>query len=219
MMHSSAHGPLAAHDEILEPPIGSMLELLARRAADHGERQAFRFLPERGADEITLTFAELDYRNARPSRPAAATRRAERSRRSAVSPRPRFRRRLLRLPGRGIVAVPMMPPRRARRRDSSAEDHRRLRPALALTSSWASAARPDLMARVARRSHLVTVDRRRGLPRPATALPVPGRGDIALLQYTSGSTSTPKGVMVSHGNLLANMEMIRRVMRQTPQSD
>ncbi|MCA9160054.1 MAG: AMP-binding protein, partial [Planctomycetales bacterium] len=32
---------------------------------------------------------------------------------------------------------------------------------------------------------------------------------IALLQYTSGSTASPKGVRVSHGNLLANMEMIR----------
>ncbi len=33
---------------------------------------------------------------------------------------------------------------------------------------------------------------------------------LAFLQYTSGSTSTPKGVMVSHGNLMHNLEMIRR---------
>ncbi len=33
---------------------------------------------------------------------------------------------------------------------------------------------------------------------------------LGLLQYTSGSTSEPRGVMVSHGNLLANLEAIRR---------
>ena len=33
--------------------------------------------------------------------------------------------------------------------------------------------------------------------------------DIAFLQYTSGSTSTPRGVMVSHANVLSNLEAIR----------
>jgi acyl-CoA synthetase (AMP-forming)/AMP-acid ligase II len=33
---------------------------------------------------------------------------------------------------------------------------------------------------------------------------------LAFLQYTSGSTSEPKGVMLSHGNLIHNLEAIRR---------
>jgi acyl-CoA synthetase (AMP-forming)/AMP-acid ligase II len=40
--------------------------------------------------------------------------------------------------------------------------------------------------------------------------------DTAFLQYSSGSTSEPKGVMVTHANLAANQEAIRSAMK-TPQ--
>ncbi|MGZ4110982.1 MAG: fatty acyl-AMP ligase [Tumebacillaceae bacterium] len=42
--------------------------------------------------------------------------------------------------------------------------------------------------------------------------------ELAFLQYTSGSTGTPKGVMVSHQNLLHNMEYIRQKSSCTTES-
>lgn len=40
------------------------------------------------------------------------------------------------------------------------------------------------------------------------SLPMPGPDTLALLQYTSGLTSSPKGVMLSQANLIANSGMI-----------
>ncbi|MFJ8495450.1 fatty acyl-AMP ligase [Streptomyces sp. NPDC094038] len=41
-------------------------------------------------------------------------------------------------------------------------------------------------------------------------------GTVALLQYTSGSTGSPKGVMVRHGNLLANVDAMVRSLGAQP---
>ena len=43
----------------------------------------------------------------------------------------------------------------------------------------------------------------------------PDAGTVAFLQYTSGSTSSPKGVMVTHGNLRANVTAIAEAFGHT----
>jgi acyl-CoA synthetase (AMP-forming)/AMP-acid ligase II len=40
--------------------------------------------------------------------------------------------------------------------------------------------------------------------------------DLALLQYSSGSSGAPRGVMVSHANLMANEAMINEAFEHTP---
>lgn len=43
----------------------------------------------------------------------------------------------------------------------------------------------------------------------------PGGSDLAVLQYTSGSTGMPKGVMLTHGNLIQNCALITRGFETT----
>ncbi len=55
---------------------------------------------------------------------------------------------------------------------------------------------------------------------PTARRPIPSApaDKLAYLQYTSGSTSAPKGVMIRHGNILHNVEAIRRQAHMTARS-
>ncbi len=49
-------------------------------------------------------------------------------------------------------------------------------------------------------------------------VPAIDKDTLAFLQYTSGSTGAPKGVMVSHGNLLHNLALINQSFEASPHS-
>ena len=50
--------------------------------------------------------------------------------------------------------------------------------------------------------------------KPEYQQPVITKDDIAMLQYTSGTTSTPKGVMITHGNIMHNQQQIKEQITQ-----
>jgi acyl-CoA synthetase (AMP-forming)/AMP-acid ligase II len=109
----------------------------------------------------------------------------------------------------GVAAVPMMPPRRNANHDASAAIIADCAPRLALSPASDPDPRGLLRERLAARGirHLPVALACR--PNQAGELRSNPTG-LAFLQYTSGSTSAPKGVMVSHRNLLANLEMMRQ---------
>jgi long-chain acyl-CoA synthetase len=49
-------------------------------------------------------------------------------------------------------------------------------------------------------------------PDPTAQLPRPGPDDLALIQFTGGTTGVPKGAMLTHGNLTAAMSMFNAWM-------
>jgi acyl-CoA synthetase (AMP-forming)/AMP-acid ligase II len=114
----------------------------------------------------------------------------------------------------GAVAVPVPPPsasRAAAQRTAAVVKDAAV--SLALTES-AYAAELSQTLSLAGYGDLECLAVDTGLPAPGESAPAPrlGPDSLALLQYTSGSTAAPRGVMVTHGNLLATMTAVRRAL-------
>ena len=197
----------------------SLGDVLDKNAVEYGADAAFTFLSENGQPDQSLTFAEL---STRASEVASAL--------IDRGSRPGDRAVLLFPPGldfvigflgcvvAGVIAVPMLPPRRINNRDSSHNILTDCKPRFALTNRALESRGRIKDHFVAGSLEWLVVDDSVGLARSIPPEFRPRQQDLALLQYTSGSTSSPKGVMVSHANLLSNLAMIRTALSNTRQS-
>ena len=207
----------------LVSPSSTLLELLEERAARLSDATLFHFVEDTDGEQSTLPYSGL----LRRARSIGACLQQHTS--------PGERAVLLYPPGleyisgffgclaSGVVAVPAYPPDPSRLertlprllaivRDCQASVVLTTSFILSMAESLFESA-PDLKA-----LRWVATDE---LPEDAASAwqrPALRPDSLAFLQYTSGSTGTPKGVMLSHANLLHNLELIHGAFGMHPGS-
>lgn len=192
--------------------IDDFATLLAQRAAASPERVALLFLGDGETESERETFASLD----RKARAIAASLRTRATAGDRIL--------LLFGPGldfvsaffgclyAGMIAVPVHLPRRNQPLDKLEAIAANAHPAVLL----ATAATAQAMVERVRdcphlsRAALLCVEDACTAPPAGFVRHEVDPASVAFLQYTSGSTGDPKGVMVTHANLIANERVIRQ---------
>lgn len=199
----------------------TLLHLLRHRGVSQPHQLGYTFLADGEREEASLTYGELD----RKARSLGAWLQQLGAARQRVL--------LLYPPGldylagffgclyAGAVAVPVYPPRQNKamvRLEAVAADAQAI---LALTTRQTAAK----VARIVAQSPVLSGLRWVASEDLAESAeggwrePEVGADTLAFLQYTSGSTGSPKGVMLTHGNLIHNSALLEAAFEYDEQSE
>jgi amino acid adenylation domain-containing protein len=203
--------------QILAPQLDSFARVLACTAAEGGERTAYSYLGDGDCETGSLTYRELHNRALGIARELGA--RGLKGERALLL----FQSGLDFISAffgclyAGTIPVPSQYPARPRHLPRVAGIVADCAPQVLLTEASSvprleelirRSAFPGLSALQRLATDVIELEEREEW-RPLRPLP-----EIAFLQYTSGSTAEPKGVVVTHSNLLHNQEMIRQAFGQ-----
>ncbi len=195
----------------------TLADVLRRRAATEPEHIAYTFVRDGEGDEETITYRALDGRARGVAAALASTASSEAPVMLLFEPGLDFIAAFFGCLQAGVVAVPVYPPEPRDPASGIARIRRVAADAGAsivlttrgverrLSAAGASLASAGLVCRA--------VDEIAPVSESAAGYPCGRDGvDVAFLQYTSGSTGTPRGVMVTHANLIAHGARVARVL-------
>jgi len=196
----------------------TIVEILRHRAELQPEKRAYTFLSDQNTEKVSLSYGELDLK-ARAIGESLIRQGLCRERAILLYP-----------PGldfiagffgclyAGLVAIPTYPAHNARGAPRLRAIVKDAQAKVALTTSSILTKTHRLLAQTTDLAALrwlatdeITSEIADGWRPPAVS-----GGDLAFLQYTSGSTGEPKGVMLTQGNLLHNADLIYRAFEHTP---
>ncbi len=213
-------------DVQVPPPdvsVNTLVDLLHWRAQHQPERRAYSFLVDDEAKEVHLSYAELDRR----ARAIGALLQGAGAAGERVlllyPPSLEYIAAFFGCLYAGAMAVPAYPPNPARL-DRTLPRLRAIavsaRPAIALTTTPILALAQALGAQDPAFGTLrwAATDALGGDQADAWTSPALDGATPTFLQYTSGSTAAPKGVILTHANLLHNSALIHAAFGHTPES-
>lgn len=198
----------------------TLVELLCHKAARWPDQHVYTFLRQGETEEGRLTYGELD----RQARTIAALLQSKKAMAKPVL--------LLHQPGlayiaaffgclyAGAIAVPAYPPRSIRTMPRIQAIVADTQADLVLTTSDTLTGLQRNFTHIPDLQHLewIATDTLERSLAVMWQAPEVTSESLAFLQYTSGSTATPRGVMVTHGNLLHNLGLMHRHCEQTSES-